>query len=229
MKPGFPCGHHFDSSGCGVHTNHYDAIIAPFVYDLVVTIICCNWQEPYATLNATIRFRLESNQLSVLWADIPGKIYSFENSFLAILKEGGSIVFCYKSIYIGPLADGFIGLRPFLRTTNYSTHETPISSSQAIWYALCHILIPRKTDIPGNYLQQAHLKWITSQFAQPRHFLFQTAVQFVLAPTSFCIRPTALVKTALMNLTLSFSWLEPSIQSSQLRCVLERTVIANVV
>ena len=180
-------------------------------------------------MNATVRFRLESNQLSVLWDAIPGKTYSIENSFLAILKEGGSIVFCYKSIYIGPLADGFIGLRPFLQTTNYSTHETPISSSQAIWYTLYHILIPRKTSIPGNYLQQVHLNWITNQFAQPRHFLYQAAVQFVLAPTSFCIRPTALVKTIPMNFTLSFSWLEPSIQSSQLRCVLERTVTANVV
>ena len=95
--------------------------------------------------------------------------------------------------------------------------------------SLFHIFTSRKTDIPGNYLRQDHLNWITNQFAQPRHFLYQSAVQFVLAPTTFCIRPTALVKTAQMNLTLSFSWLEPSIQSSQLRCVLERNVIASVV
>ena len=87
----------------------------------------------------------------------------------------------------------------------------------------------RKTDVPGNYLQQSHLNWITSHLSQPRHFLYQSAVHFVLAPTSFCIRPTALVKTAQMNFTLSFSWLDPSIQSSQLRCVLERTIIASVV
>ena len=43
MKPEYPCGRHFSSVGCNVHTIHYDAIIAPFVYDLVIAIILCNW------------------------------------------------------------------------------------------------------------------------------------------------------------------------------------------
>lgn len=86
----------------------------------------------------------------------------------------------------------------------------------------------RHTTIPGNYLREDHLYGLTRQFVQPYQFLFQSAVHFILAPTTFCIRPSAIVRSIPTNISLSFSWLDSSISSAQLRCVIERTYSAPV-
>lgn len=90
------------------------------------------------------------------------------------------------------------------------------------------LFTPRHTTIPGNYLRKDHFYRLTLQFTQPYQFLFQSAVHFILAPTTFCIRPSAIVRSIPTNISLSFSWLDSSISSSQLRCMIERTYPAPV-
>lgn len=77
--------------------------------------------------NATsIRYRIESDRLYVIWDSVPDYDREHFNSFMVILHKEGDIVFVYKNIQwpfrrTGYIHNGLIGIRPYINYHNYTT------------------------------------------------------------------------------------------------------------
>lgn len=82
---------------------------------------------------AAVRYRIEENRLIVVWEGIPDMRYRNPNSFMTVLHENGSIIFCYKKFSYPFPGGGLVGIRPFYRFSNYSTRSTYLSSGGDDW------------------------------------------------------------------------------------------------
>jgi hypothetical protein len=179
-------------------------------------------------VNRTIRYRVEPHQLTVVWNNIADFDMSSWNSFMVILKESGSVIFCYKRFSLTQISSGFVGIRPFYRFPEYSTRGVYISSNTEDWSLRRGPLTPRKTTQYGNYISLDHLRSIHNQTTPGGDYLFRDVAYFLLAPSELCVTPSVLSQRSPQNLTVSFSWLDPSFPEEYLRCDLGRNISAPV-
>ena len=179
-------------------------------------------------MNRTIRYRVEPHQLTGVWNNSADFDMSSWNSFMVILKESGSVIFCYKRFSLTQISSGFVGIRPFYRFPEYSTRGVYISSNTEDWSLRRGPLTPRKTTQYGNYISLDHLRSIHNQTTPGGDYLFRDVAYFLLAPSELCVTPSVLSQRSPQNLTVSFSWLDPSFPEEYLRCDLGRNISAPV-
>ncbi|KAK8794121.1 hypothetical protein WA171_003247 [Blastocystis sp. BT1] len=198
LKPGFPCHSYFSEDGCTIKTYHYEAFIAPYLCDLY----------PISSSVASIRYRIEPHRLIVVWENVYNSRYTNLTSFMVVIHESGSIVFCYKQFSYPFVGSGLVGIRPFYRYSNYSTRSTYLSSGEDDW----------DTSLMGNYLPASHFATIYRKQQSSQTFIFNDVAYFFLAPTELCVTPSTVLQNIPTNITVSFSWLDPQLPVEYLRC-----------
>ncbi len=93
-----------------------------------------HFQYPISSSVASIRYRIEPHRLIVVWENVYNSRYTNLTSFMVVIHESGSIVFCYKQFSYPFVGSGLVGIRPFYRYSNYSTRSTYLSSGEDDWY-----------------------------------------------------------------------------------------------